>query len=69
MKRKIVVEYGEVNKIAELIGCTNVMVSHALAFRKNSRLARSIRKLALERGGTEIGVDTQKSDCDEKRPA
>lgn len=68
MKRRIVVEYGEVNKIAELIGCTNVMVSHALAFRKNSRLARSIRKLALERGGTEIGVDTQKSDCDEKRP-
>jgi len=61
MKRRIVVEYGEVNKIAELIGCTNVMVSHALA--------RSIRKLALERGGTEIGVDTQKSDCDEKRPA
>ena len=53
MKRRIVVEYGEVNKIAELIGCTNVMVSHALAFRKNSRLARSIRKLALERGGTE----------------
>ena len=52
MKRRIVVEYGEVNKIAELIGCTNVMVSHALAFRKNSRLARSIRKLALERGGT-----------------
>lgn len=69
MKRRIVVEYGEVNKIAELIGCTNVMVSHALAFRKNSRLARSIRKLALERGGIEIGVDTQKSDCDEKRPA
>ena len=69
MKRRIVVEYGEVNKIAELIGCTNVMVSHALAFRKNSRLARSIRKLALARGGTEIGVDTQKSDCDEKRPA
>ena len=69
MKRRIVVEYGEVNKIAELIGCTNVMVSHALAFRKNSRLARSIRKLALERGGTEIGVDTQKPDYDEKRLA
>ena len=38
MKRRIVVEYGEVNKIAELIGCTNVMVSHALAFRKNLRV-------------------------------
>ena len=69
MKRRIVVKYGEVNKIAELIGCTNVMVSHALAFRKNSRLARSIRKLALERGGTEIGEDTQKPDYDEKRLA
>lgn len=30
MKERIVVEYGEVNKIAELMGCTNVMVSHAL---------------------------------------
>lgn len=38
MKERIVVEYGEVNKIAELMGCTNVMVSHALAFRKNSKL-------------------------------
>ena len=66
MKRRIVVEYGEVNKIAELIGCTNVMVSHALAFRKNSRLARSIRKLALERGGTEIGEDTQNTDGHEE---
>lgn len=47
MKERIVVEYGEVNKIAELMGCTNVMVSHALAFRKNSKLARSIRKLPL----------------------
>ena len=26
MKERIVVEYGEVNKIAELMGCTNVMV-------------------------------------------
>ena len=69
MKRRIVVEYGEVNKIAELIGCTNVMVSHALAFRKNSRLARSIRKLALERRGTEIGEDTQYPEFDEKRLA
>ena len=30
MKERIVVEYGEVNKIAELMGCTNVMVSHVL---------------------------------------
>ena len=36
MKERIVVEYGEVNKIAELMGCTNVMVSHALAFRRTA---------------------------------
>jgi len=29
------------------------MVSYSLAYRKNSRLARAIRKLAIERGGIE----------------
>ena len=61
MKERIVVEYGEVNKIAELMGCTNVMVSHALAFRKNSKLARSIRKLAIERGGSKKKKNPQKT--------
>lgn len=51
MKRKIVVEYGEANRLAELMGCTRVMVSYALSYRKNSRLAKAIRKLAIERGG------------------
>ena len=62
MKERIVVEYGEVNKIAELMGCTNVMVSHALAFRKNSKLARSIRKLAIERGGSKVGGNPQNTE-------
>lgn len=34
MKRRIVVEYGEVANIAKLMGCTYEMVSHSLAFRK-----------------------------------
>ena len=50
MKERIVVEYSEVGKIAGLLGCSREMVSHSLAFRKNSKLARSIRKLAIERG-------------------
>lgn len=55
MKKKIVVERGEVGKLAELMGCTRVMVSYSLSYRKNSRLAKAIRKLAIERGGVRIG--------------
>lgn len=68
MKERIVVEYSEVGKIAGLLGCSREMVSHSLAFRKNSKLARSIRKLAIERGGTKVGDNSQKKDDDEKRP-
>lgn len=50
MKRKVVVDYGEQKTIANLMHCTPEMVSHSLSFRKNSKLARSIRKLAIERG-------------------
>lgn len=60
MKERIVVEYSEVGKIAGLLGCSREMVSHSLAFRKNSKLARSIRKLAIERGGTKVGGNPQK---------
>ena len=63
MKERIVVEYSEVGKI---LGCSREMVSHSLAFRKNSKLARSIRKLAIERGGTKVGGNPQKKDGDEK---
>lgn len=66
MKERIVVEYSEVGKIAGLLGCSREMVSHSLAFRKNSKLARSIRKLAIERGGTKVSGNPQKKDSDEK---
>lgn len=51
MKKKIVVERGEQQAIAKLMGCTHEMVCHSLAFRKDTPLARKIRKVAEERGG------------------
>ena len=60
MKERIVVEYSEVGKIAGLLGCSREMVSHSLAFRKNSKLARS------ERGGTKVGGNPEKKESDEK---
>lgn len=66
MKRRVVVDYGEQREIARLMGCTSEMVSHSLAFRKNSKLARAIRKLAIERGGIEVGGNPQKADGYEK---
>ena len=55
MKRRIIVEYGEVKRIALLMNCTPEMVSYSLAYRKNTRLAQAIRKMALMRGGVEVG--------------
>ena len=58
MKKKIIVEHGEQVAIAKILGCTPEMVCHALAFRKESFLARKIRKVAMERGGVEIVLGT-----------
>lgn len=55
MKKRIVVERGEVKRIALLMDCTWEMVSHSLAYRKDTKLARAIRKMALMRGGIEVG--------------
>jgi predicted transcriptional regulator len=55
MKRRILVERGEVKSIAKIMGCTPNMVSYSLAFSKNSFLARKIRKAAIERGGIDTG--------------
>lgn len=54
MKRKVVVERGESQKIAKIMGCTTVMVCYALSYKKNTLLAQKIRKVALERGGVEV---------------
>ena len=66
MKQRIVLEYREVRKLARVLGCSREMVSHSLAFRKNSKLARSIRKIAIERGGTKVGGNPEKKESDEK---
>lgn len=55
MKKRIIVEYGEVKRIALLMNCTPEMVSYSLTYRKNTKLAQSIRKMALMRGGVEVG--------------
>lgn len=56
MKRRIVVEHGDMRKIAASMGCTREMVGKALRFDKNSILARKIRHVAKEQyGGIEIG--------------
>lgn len=58
MKKKIVVEHGEQRAIAQILGCSIEMVCHSLAYRKNSPLARQIRKVAIERGGVEVELKT-----------
>lgn len=58
MKKKIIVEHGEQMAIAKIMGCTPEMVCHSLAFRKESFLARKIRKVAMERGGVLIEFGT-----------
>lgn len=55
MEERIIVARGNVSRIARMKNCSREMVSHSLAFRKNTRLARSIRKLALELGGIKVG--------------
>lgn len=67
MRRKIVVEQGEVTAIAKLMGCTTVFVSYALNFRKNSELAKRIRRMALLRGGIEVGNEPVKESSNEDK--
>lgn len=55
MKKRIIVEHGEVKQIALLMNCTYEMVSHSLAYRKDTKLAKAIRKMALMRGGVKVG--------------
>lgn len=54
MRKKIVVEHGEVGEISRLMGCTRQMVNNSLAFRKDTDLAKRIRKMAILRGGQEV---------------
>ena len=69
MRKRIVVEHGEVKRIASLMGCTREMISHSLAYRKNSELAAKIRKMALMRGGVEVGNEPAKEESYENSRA
>ena len=56
MKRRIVMDRGRAVELATTMNCTREMVSKALNFKKDSRLARKIRYVAKEQyGGIEIG--------------
>ena len=48
MNRRIVMDRGNVVKIAKTMNCTREMVSKALNFKKDSMLARKIRYVAKE---------------------
>lgn len=56
MKKKIVLDRGNVAKIAKVMNCTPEMVSKSVNFKKNSMLARKIRFVAIKHfGGVEVG--------------
>lgn len=56
MKKKIVLDRGNVAKIAKVMNCTPEMVSKSVNFKKNSMLARKIRFVAIKHfGGIEVG--------------
>jgi hypothetical protein len=56
MKRKIVVNRGDVALIAHSMGCTYEWVSKALNYKSRSALACKIRRVAkMQYGGVEIG--------------
>lgn len=55
MRKRIVVDRGEIKKISKDFKVTSKAVWEALVYRSSSSKARLIRKVALERGGVEIG--------------
>lgn len=48
---KVLVEHGEVAKLARLFGIARKTVSEALRGQTNTDLAKKIRKVAIDRGG------------------
>lgn len=48
---KVLVEHGEVAKLARLLGVARKTVGEALSGQTNTDLARKIRKVAIDRGG------------------
>ncbi len=61
-KKRIVLEYGEAKRIAYLMNCTREMVSHSLNYRKDTKLAKAIRKMAITRGGVEVSLEQDRKE-------
>lgn len=57
---KVLVEHGEVAKLARLFGIARKTVSEALNGQTNTDLARKIRKMAIDRGGVAQTIQTYK---------
>ena len=55
MKKRIVVEYGKIDLGSNLLTYQRKAVYKALNYLSNSSKATLIRKVAIERGGVEIG--------------
>lgn len=50
-------DYGNVNKLMSVFGCSRQMVSMSLNFKKNSALARKIRSVAKSQyAGKEVRI-------------
>lgn len=60
MRQKIFIERGEGTALARIFGCSRMYVSYALSFKKNSDLAKRIRKAAIERGGQLVSFEPVK---------
>lgn len=54
MHRKIILDYGKSKQIAKVMDCTVEMVSKSVNFKKNSLLARKIRKVAVDQFGGKL---------------
>lgn len=48
---RVLVEHGEIVKLAQLLGVARKTVREALSGQTNTPLARKIRKLAIDQGG------------------
>ena len=48
---RVLVEHGEIVKLAQLLGVARKTVREALSGQTNTDLAKKIRKVALDRGG------------------
>lgn len=56
MNQRIVLDHGNVKRLADCMGCTREMVSKALNYKKDTPLARKIRHVAMEHyGGWKVG--------------